>query len=70
VVFDHGFHVDADAPDCSVCHRGGMPILASADGTPRLMGEALHEPRACGACHDGEEAFSVDEDCEFCHLEE
>ena len=69
VEFSHDSHVDSDLPSCSPCHAGAMPILRSAV-SPSLSGEALHEVQACGACHDGESAFDLEEECEGCHIEE
>jgi c(7)-type cytochrome triheme protein len=35
---------------------------------PSVRGEErLHT--ACGTCHDGGRAFSVDDDCDLCHVE-
>jgi c(7)-type cytochrome triheme protein len=29
--------------------------------------EAMESGKSCGACHDGDTAFGVAEDCESCH---
>ena len=68
VIFSHDVHVETEPPNCTVCHAGRFPILRS-EGMPRMRGEQLHEVERCGACHDGEDAFSLEEDCESCHFE-
>ena len=71
VVFSHETHVETDRPDCAGCHAGGFPILVVERLVrPRIRGEQLHAVDRCGACHDGDKAFSSDDECETCHLEE
>ncbi len=65
VVFNHTSHVDSPKGACAPCHAGGFRI--THDGERKLKGEALHDTNACGRCHNGEDAFDVDEDCEGCH---
>jgi c(7)-type cytochrome triheme protein len=74
VAFSHSLHVDEQEPDCAVCHRDAFPLVRRAGGgAPRMSWSAgqLHEESWCGKCHDGDEAFSVDdaESCESCHVE-
>jgi c(7)-type cytochrome triheme protein len=66
VAFDHRSHVRA-AARCSACHP--KPFGMSATRKPRAAG-VLHEKSACGQCHDGKTAFSVEERCDGCHREE
>jgi c(7)-type cytochrome triheme protein len=73
VEFSHAVHVDEEEPDCAVCHREAFPLVRRAGKmAPRMhwSGEQLHEEGWCGKCHDGLEAFAVDdeEECEFCHI--
>jgi|APSaa5957512622_1039677.scaffolds.fasta_scaffold14049_2 c(7)-type cytochrome triheme protein len=68
VIFSHDIHVETDPPNCTVCHASTFPLLRST-GTPRIRGEQLHDPARCGSCHDGEGAFSLEDDCESCHVE-
>jgi c(7)-type cytochrome triheme protein len=75
VEFSHTAHIDEEEPDCAVCHREAFPLVRRAGRAAprlRLVGEELHETAWCGMCHDGDEAFSVDDDeeCESCHFEE
>jgi len=68
VVFNHSSHVDVKSPECGSCHAGEFRILsdASVEPGPMLM-DPMSEGHHCGRCHDGETAFSVEDDCEFCH---
>ncbi len=61
--FPHQAHLDMDF-GCSDCH----PDLFQAKyrGNKMTM-DAMSEGEYCGACHDGDSAFSVEEDCESCH---
>jgi c(7)-type cytochrome triheme protein len=62
VNFSHANH--SDMFGCSECH----PDLFKAEqGANKLTMEAMEEGEFCGACHDGDSAFSVAEDCESCH---
>jgi c(7)-type cytochrome triheme protein len=72
VEFSHAMHVDAEEPDCTVCHREAFPLVRRAGMiVPRMTwsGEQLHEEGWCGMCHDGDESFSVEEECDSCHFE-
>lgn len=68
VTFNHDTHVDPDKPDCKFCHAAMFqirPEKAGKRGTVKMA--ALYEKKQCGACHDGERAFTVNEGCENCH---
>jgi len=62
VTFRHQTHVRGD---CSACHPKLFAMKSSA-AHPR---DGMHEPGACGACHDGKQAFGVEDEksCERCH---
>jgi c(7)-type cytochrome triheme protein len=64
VRFDHAAHIATGAV-CTSCHPALAPMLAgSAPGSK----DQLLEGAGCGACHDGEQAFGVDDErCERCH---
>jgi c(7)-type cytochrome triheme protein len=68
VTFDHASHVDTDAPDCGVCHR---TLFAINEPGITIQGswsyERIHEGDLCASCHDGQDAFSVEDDCTICH---
>jgi len=66
VIFRHETHAGAKRP-CSACHLKLFPMKASP---PRSEG-GMHEPSACGACHDGSKSFGVEnpDACARCHVE-
>ncbi len=66
VTFSHKVHVAA-AGRCASCHPSPFAMTVSAK--TRAAG-AMHDRRACGACHNGEIASSVDDACDGCHREE
>jgi len=60
VEFSHSVH----GTDCSACH----PKLFSKKGDNRhFTMEQMERGRSCGACHNGRQAFSVEENCAACH---
>ncbi len=68
VTFNHESHVDPAAPGCTSCHPKLFSILVPGgvkDKTP-LTHEAMGKGAACGACHNGERSFGID-DCTLCH---
>lgn len=47
---------------CNSCHAGIFPMKAgSAFAAPHKT------DASCGACHNGDKAFSVKKDCKMCH---
>ncbi len=62
VIFPHWFH--RIRFQCSVCHVD-LEIKMGA-GTTGITMEKLIDGRYCGACHDGETAWSID-NCDLCH---
>ena len=66
VVFDHQKHSDMD---CSDCHDDIFPQSAGETAeTKDFSMKAMEEGETCGACHDGESAFSVKKHCIKCHI--
>ena len=68
VTFNHETHVDPYEPGCGKCHTEMFAIRPEQAGVTVNKGDGemiLHEK--CGSCHDGENAFSIDDGCEFCH---
>jgi len=64
VVFDHAVHL-LNGGRCSDCHPALAPMLS---GLPGPTKEQMLEGASCGACHDGDRAFGVDDErCERCH---
>jgi len=67
--FTHSIHtIDAEM-DCSSCHDD---IFSMQRGVAVKTGEftmkAMAEGEFCGACHDGDTAFSSDTNCIACHI--
>lgn len=69
VLFSHQVHVDEAGMDCESCHDDlfEMEALAVQD-EPDFNMLALSEGRYCGACHDGDMAFSSSTRCASCHI--
>jgi c(7)-type cytochrome triheme protein len=67
VYFNHSSHVDLDAPACGGCHGGTFSLMGKDSPRADYRGLDLHDRQHCGRCHDGEEAFDLEEDCEACH---
>lgn len=62
VIFPHWFH--RIRFQCSVCHvELGIEMRAGSTG---IGMEALIDGEYCGACHDGDIAWSID-NCDLCH---
>jgi len=62
VIYPHWFH--RIRFQCSVCHVD-LGIKMGA-GTTGITMEKLIDGQYCGACHDGETAWSMD-NCDLCH---
>ena len=61
--FPHGAHLDMDF-GCDDCHPD---LFKAKHKGNRMTMDAMSAGEFCGACHDGDTAFSVEEDCESCH---
>jgi c(7)-type cytochrome triheme protein len=62
VVFPHTAHIDMFG--CDDCHPD---LFKAARGANKASMEDMENGESCGACHDGDSAFGVAEDCESCH---
>jgi c(7)-type cytochrome triheme protein len=62
VTFPHAAHVDMYG--CDECHPD---LFKARRGANKATMEDMESGKSCGACHDGDAAFSVAEDCESCH---
>lgn len=62
VIFSHWFH--RIRYQCRVCH-GELEIRMAA-GTNDITMDAIAAGRYCGACHNGDLAWSASE-CDLCH---
>ncbi|NOY12379.1 MAG: cytochrome c3 family protein [Deltaproteobacteria bacterium] len=65
VAFSHYQHLDALGKNCVLCHNRIFQINPKKN-RPVSMAE-MEQGKSCGACHNGETAFSVKENCESCH---
>ena len=69
VVFSHKYHVGEAGMDCESCHDGIFQMEAlAAQKEPDFNMLALSQGQYCGACHDGESAFSSNTRCASCHI--
>jgi c(7)-type cytochrome triheme protein len=68
VLFSHVVHTGELGFGCVTCHNG---IFEMKKGASEEAGDftmkALYEGKYCGACHNGEMAFSSDTQCARCH---
>ncbi|MCK4893432.1 MAG: Ni/Fe-hydrogenase cytochrome b subunit [Calditrichia bacterium] len=71
VSFSHENHIYfQDKPDCQPCHAELFKIIKlQASGLKSVRMDRLYEGESCGKCHNGNDAFGVEEDCEICHSE-
>lgn len=68
VLFSHASHGEEAGLDCDSCHDDLFSMEARAvQDEPDFNMLALSEGRYCGACHDGEMAFSASTRCASCH---
>lgn len=68
-VFNHSAH-RARTRDCRACHEELFPMERGATDKLGLMTMSnMSRGKFCGACHNGEDAKSVKEDCAMCHVE-
>ncbi|TYO96637.1 c(7)-type cytochrome triheme protein [Geothermobacter ehrlichii] len=68
VLFSHALHVEELGLECDSCHEG---LFAFEAGVAEANGDftmaSLAEGNYCGACHDGDTAFSSETRCAVCH---
>jgi c(7)-type cytochrome triheme protein len=63
VPFSHAYHTRELG--CDDCH----PDLFKTEAGANQVGMAkMEEGESCGACHDGDNAFGVKQDCATCHV--
>lgn len=61
-LFSHDVHTSMYG--CSDCHPG---LFIPGPGNKRVSMSEMENGQSCGACHDGETAFTVAENCDGCH---
>ncbi len=62
IIFPHAAHTDMFG--CDECHPD---LFQAKRGANQATMEEMENGESCGACHDGETAFGVAEDCASCH---
>lgn len=67
VLFSHDKHIEA-GNQCTDCHdKIFKKKKGSTDAEKALKMRNLKKEKYCGACHNGEKAFSVKTACKKCH---
>jgi len=64
VLFSHDTHVTQKKMKCSECHYA--LFTTKARHVKYTMAEMM-KGKSCGACHNGERAFTVKANCQKCH---
>jgi c(7)-type cytochrome triheme protein len=66
VRFNHSSHVDPGPRACGGCHVGSFSLLG---GRVKAVESSVdfHDADHCGRCHNGEDAFEIEDDCSNCH---
>jgi c(7)-type cytochrome triheme protein len=62
IIFPHEAHTGMFG--CDECHPD---VFKAERGANQVTMEDMEKGESCGACHDGDSAFGVAEDCESCH---
>jgi c(7)-type cytochrome triheme protein len=65
VTFSHARHVAEARLKCPACHD--RLFVTRAKHRPVTMSAMIEQRRSCGACHDGKQAFAVEDSCDRCH---
>ena len=68
VRFSHSIHLSY-GKTCEDCHNKiFQKRVGRADVGNAMTMKTMGEGKFCGACHNGEQAFSVESDCDQCHF--
>ena len=68
VLFSHSVHASY-GNTCTDCHTKIFQMrIGRADFRNAMTMKTMEEGKFCGACHNGEVAFSVKNDCDQCHF--
>lgn len=66
--FDHKTHTMEAGLECSSCHDDIFSMQrGTAVKSKKFTMQAMAEGAFCGACHDGDTAFSTETNCMACH---
>lgn len=67
--FSHARHLSY-SKTCGDCHvKIFQKRIGTADAKGAMNMKALEEGKFCGACHNGEDAFTVKGNCSRCHTD-
>lgn len=64
VTFSHDAHVANAGLVCTQCHD---KVFVTQGKHQKATMKDMQKGKSCGACHNGQKAFSVKESCESCH---
>jgi len=64
VAYSHEFHVTKAGLKCSDCH---YQIFNMREEVRKWTMADMVKGKSCGACHNGQKAFTVRENCKKCH---
>lgn len=64
VVYSHDLHVIKAGLKCTGCHYG---IFNTNEARKDVTMAEMQKGRSCGACHNGQKAFTVKANCDKCH---
>jgi c(7)-type cytochrome triheme protein len=67
VTFRHETHVNAAEPKCATCHASLFSMQAPGKPLTETLNMDSAHGALCGSCHNGTNAFKVDENCDVCH---
>jgi c(7)-type cytochrome triheme protein len=65
VVYSHDVHVSKVGEKCSGCH---YKIFRMAKMQQQATMADMQNGSSCGACHNGQKAFTVKANCTKCHV--
>ncbi len=69
VIFTHATHTVEEEFDCESCHDDIFEMEAgAAEQGENFTMQAMYNGASCGACHDGETAFSAAAGGTPCHI--
>ena len=67
VSFSHYQHLDILGKDCVLCHNKLFHVDPKKN--PAVSMDEMAEGKSCGTCHNGDKAFTVEDNCDSCHSE-
>ena len=68
-VFNHAYHVEEVGLDCDSCHDDLFEMeIGAASAKKDFTMASFKEGKYCGACHNGDDAFDAQTQCDSCHF--